>query len=244
MFTLGHHADPDGYVALARATIAGETRLSEITVKRTLDRLTAGGEVAEVTGEAGPSWWRTIRPDRRPRLLRLSLFAATRTGARGGPPPEPTGARRGRDGGARQDADQPLPAQNVERRTEEPISELPLGQESSPSEPEAPKRRRARTPRDDVWDAVVQVSGLNPTEITKPQQGRIARAVADLVAVGATPDEIRRRASVYRGTFPGAALTPTALSSNWASLTRPLPAEQPTNPVAQQNLQNWFEGNL
>ena len=49
------------------------------------------------------------------------------------------------------------------------------------------------------------------------------RPLAELRAVGATPDEIRVRAGRYLRVFDRAALTPTALAKHWASLASERP---------------------
>lgn len=124
MFTLGHHADNDGgFVAIARSRMASETRMSEITVKRILDRLLLTAELAEALERDAPEWWLAIRKDRRPRLFRLPLFAATRAGVTNEPPRAAatgvtTGARRGRDGVHLTGSDLPVRDANNEHRKE------------------------------------------------------------------------------------------------------------------------------
>ena len=52
--------------------------------------------------------------------------------------------------------------------------------------------------------------------LTRSERGRVNRAVAELRAVGVDdPDEIHRRALIYRLRFPGCHLTPQALTANW-----------------------------
>lgn len=79
----------------------------------------------------------------------------------------------------------------------------------------APKTRK-RTPRDDVWDAVVKVCGI--TEVTKSLSGQIASSVQQLCDVGAIPGQVHVRAQRYGLKYPGAALTPTALAKHWGLL--------------------------
>ena len=72
--------------------------------------------------------------------------------------------------------------------------------------------------RDALFDAVVQVCGINPADLTKMGRGPINRALAELRGVGATPAEVRRRA----GHWPfEVALTAPGLAKHWASLGAP-----------------------
>ena len=74
---------------------------------------------------------------------------------------------------------------------------------------------RARNP---IFDALAEVCGMDPLNVTKPEGGRIATAMAHIKQASpeVTPEEIRQRAANYRNVMPkGSMLTPTALSSNW-----------------------------
>lgn len=73
---------------------------------------------------------------------------------------------------------------------------------------------------DEVWEALIEVMGWNRNEVTAPMRGILNRAVRDLKEVGATREEIMRRAEVYADRFSGVALTPTALVKWWAECGR------------------------
>lgn len=81
----------------------------------------------------------------------------------------------------------------------------------------AAARDGERTPRrrDVVWDTLLEVCAVTDP-IPRAARGAYNRAVADLRAVDATPDEIRRRAAVFRVRWPNVSLTPTALARRWA----------------------------
>ena len=89
-------------------------------------------------------------------------------------------------------------------------------------EPEENRKSIAAAPRqrkpDLLWDAMVEVCGINTTTLTKNERGRINEALKQLREVSATPDDIRRKASAYRKTWPDVSMTPTALASHWSSL--------------------------
>lgn len=70
--------------------------------------------------------------------------------------------------------------------------------------------------RDELWDALISVLKERPA--TASERGRWNKALKDLRDAGATADDIHVRAREYRKRYPDAALTPTALSSNWGSL--------------------------
>jgi hypothetical protein len=73
---------------------------------------------------------------------------------------------------------------------------------------------------DEIWDALLDACNVDTSAVTAASRGAYNRAVADLRAVGATPDDIRRRAANYRSTYPDAPMTPTALARRWAELGR------------------------
>jgi hypothetical protein len=92
--------------------------------------------------------------------------------------------------------------------------------------PAAPAPERARKPADDVWDALAACVGWQPEPKDVAAARLFGKVVADLVRLGATPQQMRERASKYRATYPGAALTPTALVKHWSAMAAP------TNPPA------------
>lgn len=98
----------------------------------------------------------------------------------------------------------------------------PRAEESAQKEEvrEEPKDR----PRNLVWDAICELFALEPSQMTKAEQGKIGRVVKELKAAtpDVTRDDIRRRAAEYRKRFPGAAFTPTALMSHWSTLAQPV----------------------
>lgn len=77
--------------------------------------------------------------------------------------------------------------------------------------PEVATARR----RDVVWETVMEVCGIDPTQITSSSRGAYNRAVRDLRDLGAGPEAIVVRATVFRRRWPEASLTPTALARRW-----------------------------
>lgn len=80
--------------------------------------------------------------------------------------------------------------------------------------------RKAASPRkrDEIFEAVAEVSNLSLDGLTDSERGRCNKAAKELKKVDATPDEIRRRAKIYRETWPGIDLTPNALAANWSRM--------------------------
>jgi hypothetical protein len=74
----------------------------------------------------------------------------------------------------------------------------------------APQRKT-----DEIWDTLMNACGIDG-EITRSARGAYNRAVAEIRAIGASPDEIRQRASGFRARWPDASLTPTSLVRRWA----------------------------
>jgi len=85
-----------------------------------------------------------------------------------------------------------------------------------------------------VFEKVCEVCDIDYTELVEARKrlgytpsalGAINRAVAELLAFGATPDDIEKRAAVYHTKWPSASLTPLSLAKHWPSLKpRPIPS--------------------
>lgn len=89
-------------------------------------------------------------------------------------------------------------------------SHLPIAPTKSTREP------------DEIWDALLQACNIDTTNIPKSARGAYNAAVKQLRDIGATPEEIRRRASIYRGQWRDVSLTPTALVRRWGECERPV----------------------
>ena len=77
-------------------------------------------------------------------------------------------------------------------------------------------------PPDEIWDALMDACGVNTDAgLTKDARGAYNAAAKQLRDVGATPQDIRRRAAIYRGQWPAVSLTPTALARRWSECERP-----------------------
>ena len=70
-----------------------------------------------------------------------------------------------------------------------------------------------------LFDAVCKVCGHDIKRLTSAERGRINRALKDLRAVQATPEQIETAAKRWRQMYPNATLTPTAIASHWSRLT-------------------------
>ncbi|MBN9690715.1 MAG: hypothetical protein J0M24_10795 [Verrucomicrobia bacterium] len=77
------------------------------------------------------------------------------------------------------------------------------------------KRTRKRDP---LFDALVEIEGANPAQLTPSANGAIGKALSEIKTAcpGVTPDEIRNRASAYRRLMPRATITANALAKYWA----------------------------
>lgn len=72
--------------------------------------------------------------------------------------------------------------------------------------------------RDQLFEALMVVAGVDLADIPPSARGAYNRARADLAAVGATPEEVIRRGAIFRATWPDIRLTPTALARRWAEV--------------------------
>ncbi len=95
---------------------------------------------------------------------------------------------------------------------------------SSPAvaDPGATATRPARK-RDEGWDALAEIEGAKGGEVNKLAAGGIGKALRAIREVcplvnGELADEIRRRAAVYRATWPNATLSAMALAKHWARM--------------------------
>jgi hypothetical protein len=110
----------------------------------------------------------------------------------------------------------------------------PSGTSTEPASAGTPETtERGKPPRepDVVFEAVCEVTGIDSRALTATARGPLNRAVAELRKVGATPDEVRRRARRYRETFSvDIALTPMALAKHWPTLGAPVYREPEEDP--------------
>jgi hypothetical protein len=90
------------------------------------------------------------------------------------------------------------------------------GKEEKEKESKAPdKPGRAR---DECFEALVEIQGLNLAELTKPMRGQINLALKSIrdVMPEVTAEEIHSRAKAYRAEWPSVHLTANALAKHWA----------------------------
>lgn len=92
---------------------------------------------------------------------------------------------------------------------------------------EKPKREltpaRAKTTsvekaRDEIWDCVMLVCGIDSKTINSQERGRHNKAIKALKESGATVDQIIIRSKIYKQKFPNVAFTPIAFASHWSEL--------------------------
>jgi hypothetical protein len=74
--------------------------------------------------------------------------------------------------------------------------------------------------RDLLFEAVVEVCGWDPEALTQQARGWVNGALPELRRLGATADQVRWKARVYRANDPsGKRPTPSALVKHWAACT-------------------------
>ena len=74
--------------------------------------------------------------------------------------------------------------------------------------------------RNEVFDALVVVTGTPLDQVTRALGGQVAAALRDIkeVCPEVTVEEVRKRAAVYRQKWPKVSLSPSALAKHWGSL--------------------------
>lgn len=112
-----------------------------------------------------------------------------------------------------------------------------LGGQSRPSEPSVkpePLVAPAARKRDHLFEAVAKVCHFHLPSLTKTARGQLNAAVKQLRDVGATPEEVERRAEHYMAKYEGRVdLSPTALAKHWPALAEPPQPRRQRNPNAE-----------
>jgi hypothetical protein len=189
---IANHADAEGKNAWpAVRTLARYANLEPRGVQKALRRLQSEGHIRIEQQSGGTP---EMRSDRRP-----NRYSVIMDGVSSGTGRQVDGVSSSTERGVPQDAN------GVSSGTPKPYLEPSLETSS------------AARPTDDLWDCVVDVFEYSD-KLTSLERGRINKALKSLREVGATADEIRARASVYRNQFPNVAFTPLALASNWSQL--------------------------
>lgn len=168
---------------------------------------------------------------------------------------DPTSTRRMREHRARKraeeaaEAPEPAPEASVETRSvsrhvtsrnvtqrigdgEQNIRTTEALRASAEASPERAPGTRAPNP---LWDALIAELDIDIDTITKSGRGAINRALSELRAVNATPDQIRHRATQHRHRWPQITLTATSLAKHWATL-EPHHPEHPTPPTSPDQI--------
>ena len=101
-----------------------------------------------------------------------------------------------------------------------PVIPLPSSTPVLSSRPTS-EAQRATNRHDKLVYALIFALEWNLDEITQPTWGRLHKAAKDLEAVEADPNEVARRAQVYRVNYRGATISPNAIAANWADLAEP-----------------------
>jgi hypothetical protein len=92
--------------------------------------------------------------------------------------------------------------------------------------------------RDSVLLALAAVNGSDPAQMTKSGWGATAKALKEIRAVcpAVAPEEINRRALIYRQHMPTAMLTASSLSKHWSLCDRS-PSPSPLSPQSNRKYQ-------
>jgi hypothetical protein len=183
---IANHADDEGGNAWPSvATLSRYANVTERSVQRSLKRMAAEGHITVRRQRGGTA---DTSPDRRPNLYTVVMSGVTAASPRlqVDTPRDDAGVANG-----------------VTHVSPEPSIEPSIRDAAAPR------------PRNELWDAVVDVCGWTGRTLTRSEQGRVAKAVKELKEVDARPEDVTARARKYRKEWPDVELTPQALVANW-----------------------------
>ena len=86
--------------------------------------------------------------------------------------------------------------------------------------------------RDALWDELVRVCGADASEMTRSELSYFGKCIKELRELEVSPEDLRRRAAVYKAKWPNIDVTPGGLLKHWSSLK---PAPSPYHSVKPQS---------
>lgn len=97
------------------------------------------------------------------------------------------------------------------------------------TQPTAPAKTR---PRDLLWDAVMAACSIDTEAIPASARGAYNRAIRDLRAIGATPEQVEEKAAGWRRSWSQVTMTPTALARRWSEIPAGPPVSASMSAIA------------
>lgn len=114
------------------------------------------------------------------------------------------------------------------------MSEQPVETKKSRAIAKIASIERTEKTKDEIWDTVMLVCGVDPKTINSQERGRHNKAVKALKESGATVEQIIVRSRLYKQKFPNVAFTPIAFASHWSELDPEI-----SQPNTQQVPEGW-----
>lgn len=87
-------------------------------------------------------------------------------------------------------------------------------------------------PRDLLWDAVMFACEIDPATISASARGAYNRAIRDLRAIDATPEQVAEKAAGWRRSWSAVTMTPTALARRWSEIPTAPPVSSSMSAIA------------
>ncbi len=97
------------------------------------------------------------------------------------------------------------------------------GEEEVLLAPAAPPPGKPTRERDEIWDALLIELGIDGEGMTAAARGPLNAATKQLRQVGASAEQIRDRARLFRVRYPSMTLTGMALAKHWPQLSASVP---------------------
>ena len=222
LLCLGDWANDDGECWPSISTIAKKCRLADGRhVKRVIHETLEKelGEVVVIPGAGMTSTKGGIRSNRYRVTVHMpaeSMTGVPQPPSRGktGVPQPPSRAMTGVPQPPMTGV--PQPPRMVVDRPPEPSVDTSVVDTSFLAPASLPPEKREQQ-QDHLFDALLDVCGMEAGQLTPSARGSVNKALSDLRSVDASPDEVHTRARRYRVAFKNAALTPAVLSKHWAS---------------------------
>lgn len=190
---LNRHAARNGHARPGRPRLAELMHISTDTVDRAMKELVAIGAV-------------TVTPQEKNGHPAANDYLVAQI---------PQGSRNDAANPTRTDAAIDQNESHVER---EETSSSPEGSElvSADAAKVSSNGRNGHRREDKLFEYVILACNWHTEPLTQTERGRANRAVRELREVQAAPDQVREFTHVWYRAYPGASLTPQAITGNWS----------------------------
>lgn len=198
LLALAKFANAKGECWPSIARLAEMSRVHERTVQRHIRSLETLGEIVVIPCGGRSSRTGGVRSN----LYRI-VIRGPQDGEDGGSLPPPAGCHPGR---AATQTPAPVP----------PMTPAPVPPEPSVRTVSEPSLSSLAARESGLAKAICDVCAMTATTLTHPERSDVKKAASQLRSVGATPEEVRRRAPIITAGWKAGKLTPRSLVKHWS----------------------------